>query len=119
MTHHLLEFRRRQLSSSAEQRHAAQLILVGTEPVELPPGVSASDWALERRNWQNPRIRSILGCVDLLDTVLESNYAILHCSPERLREIWVQVRKVTELMRSQLAPLMTEPSCIAELERAR
>ena len=118
MTRRLLEFRHRRKTSSAEAQ-AAQLILVGSEPVELPQGVEASEWALERRNWQNPRIRSILGCVDLLDSVLESNYAILHCSPERLREIWVQVRKVTELMRSQLAPLLAEPSCIPLLERAR
>ena len=120
MSRRLLEFRRRgEPPSDDERRQAAQLILVGSEPVELPAGVSASQWALERRNWQNPRIRSILGCVELLDGVLESNYAILHCSPERLREIWTQVRKVTEQMRSQLAPLLTEPSCIPQLERAR
>lgn len=119
MTRRLLEFRHRGQSSGAEQRHAAELILVGSEPVELPTGVTASQWALERRNWQNPRIRSILGSVELLDEVLESNYAILHCSPERLREIWVQVRQVSEQMRCQLAPLMTERSCIPQLERAR
>ncbi|MFQ5351063.1 MAG: hypothetical protein ACE5EG_11520 [Thermoanaerobaculia bacterium] len=120
MTRRLLEFRRRgESAAESEERRPAQLILVGSEPVKLPPGVSASQWALERNNWQNPRIRSILGCVELLDSVLESNYAILHCSPERLREIWVQVRKVTEQMRGQLAPLLTEPSCIAALERSR
>ena len=120
MTRRLLEFRRHGRPPSDDaRRRAAQLILVGSEPVELPLGVSASQWALERRNWQNPRIRSILGCVELLDSVMESNYAILHCSPERLREIWTQVRKVSEQMRSQLAPLMTEPSCVPELERAR
>ena len=81
MTRRLLEFRRRGQTSGSEHRHAAELILVGSEPVELPAGVSAAKWALERRNWQNPRIRSILGCVELLDSVLESNYAILHCSP--------------------------------------
>jgi hypothetical protein len=120
VTRRLLEFRRRRRPfPGSEEGDAAQLILVGSEPVELPHGVSASQWALERRNWQNPRIRSILGCVDLLDSVLESNYAILHCSPERLREIWAHVRKVSELMRGQLAPLLIEPSCIPELERAR
>ena len=120
MSRRLLEFRRRgQPPSMGDQARAAQLILVGSEPVELPQGVSAGQWALERRNWQNPRIRSVLGCVELLDGVLESNYAILHCSPERLREIWVQVRKVTEQIRNQLAPLLSEPSCIPRLERAR
>jgi len=119
VTRRLLEFRRRGQAPGAARRHAAELILVGNEPVELPPGVAVSKWALERRNWQNPRIRSILGCVELLDDVMESNYAILHCSPERLREIWLQVRKVTEQMRSQFAPLMTEPSCIPQLESAR
>ncbi len=120
MSHRLLEFRRRgRRPRGSEEIDAAQLILVGSEPVELPAGVSAARWALERRNWQNPRIRSILGCVDLLDGVLESNYALLHCSPERLREIWGQVRKVSELMRGQLAPLLTEPSCVPQLERAR
>jgi hypothetical protein len=120
VTRRLLEFRRRgQRPSDDDRRRAAQLILVGSEPVELPQGVSASQWALERRNWQNPRIRSILGCVDLLDGVMESNYSILHCSPERLREIWTQVRQVSEQMRCQLAPLMIEPSCVPELERSR
>ena len=97
----------------------AQLIVVGGEAVELPASVTTAEWALERQKWQNPRIRSILGCVDLLDEVLESNYAILHCSPERLREIWVQVRRVSELIRVQLAPLLEGPSCIPRLERAR
>jgi hypothetical protein len=119
LTRRLLEFRRRGESPGEDRRRSAELILVGSEPVELPPGVSASKWALERRSCQNPRIRSILGCVELLDDVLESNYAILHCSPERLREIWAQVRKVTEQMRNQLGPLMSEPSCIPPLERAR
>jgi hypothetical protein len=119
VTRRLLEFRRRSHLPGSDESEIPQLILVGSDPVELPPGVAASQWALERRNWQNPRIRSILGCVDLLDGVLESNYAILHCSPERLREIWTQVRKVSEQMRTQLLPLMTEPSCIPQLERAR
>lgn len=121
MSRRLLEFHRRGAPAldGDEGLAAAQLILVGSEPVELPQGTSASQWALERRNWQNPRIRSILGCVDLLDGVLESNYAILHCSPERLREIWVQVRKVAELIRGELAPMLAEPSCIPQLELAR
>ena len=85
----------------------------------MPEGVSASDWALERISVQNPRIRSFLGCIRLLEGVLESNYALLHCSPERLLDIWGKVRQVTELIRTQLKPLLQIPSRIPRLEEAR
>ena len=86
---------------------------------KLPEGVTLGEWNLERIRWQNPRIRSLLGCSRLLDGVLESNYSILHCSPERLREIWRKVRQVAELIRTQLAPLMDAKSVFPELEEAR
>ncbi len=78
-----------------------------------------ADWTLERIHWQNPRIRALLGCSRLLGGVLESNYAILHCSPERLRETWRKVRQVAELIRTQIAPLMRSPSRFEDLEQAR
>ena len=98
---------------------AKQLIQVGNHQIALPLGVTVADWALERVSWQNPRIRSFLGCIRLLEGVLESNYAILHCSPERLLDIWVKVRRVTELIRNKIAPLLRNPSCIPSLESAR
>lgn len=96
-----------------------QVILVGNQPVSLPEGVTALDWALERVNAQNPRIRSFLGCIRLIEGVLESNYALLHCSPERLLDIWSKVRKVSQLIRRQLSPLLDVPSHIPKLEEAR
>ena len=76
---------------SPKPRH---VILVGNQQVPLPEGVTALDWALERVNYQNPRIRSYLGCIRLIEGVLESNYALLHCSPERLLDIWSKVRQM-------------------------
>lgn len=98
---------------------APQIIRVGNHQITLPEGVSVSDWALERTAWQNPRIRGLLGCMRLLDGVLESNYAILHCSPERLLDIWKRVREVAAALREKIAPLLESPSCIPELEDAR
>jgi hypothetical protein len=86
---------------------------------ELPEGVSAADWALERVRVQNPSIRSYLGCIRLLEEVLDSNYAILHCSPERLLKIWRQVEQVCQLMRSELVPTLKERSIIPSLDEAR
>lgn len=96
-----------------------QVILVGSHQIPLPEGVTAVDWALERVNYQNPRIRSYLGCIRLIEGVLESNYALLHCSPERLLDIWSKVRQVAHLIRTQLAPLLDIPSRIPRLEEAR
>jgi hypothetical protein len=87
--------------------------------VELPEGVTAADWGLERVRVQNPSIRSYLGCIRLLEEVLDSNYAILHCSPERLLKIWRQVAEVCRLMRSELLPTLGEPSVIPGLGEAR
>jgi hypothetical protein len=96
-----------------------QVIQVGGNLVELPEGVTALEWALERSSYQNPRIRAFLGCIRLLDGVMESNYAILHCSPERLLDIWRKVRQVAELIRTRLGPLLQVPSRIPDLEEAR
>ena len=96
-----------------------QVIQVGGHQLALPEGVTAVDWALERINYQNPRIRAFLGCIRLLDGILESNYAILHCSPERVLDIWAKVRQIAELIRSRIAPLLELPSRIPALEEAR
>jgi len=96
--------------------HRGQL---GRYEVELPEGVTAADWGLERTRVQNPSIRSYLGCIRLLEEVLDSNYAILHCSPDRLLKIWRQVEQVCRLMRSELLPTLQEPSVIPSLGDAR
>ncbi|HWM92355.1 MAG TPA: hypothetical protein VN493_16440 [Thermoanaerobaculia bacterium] len=96
-----------------------QVIQVGGHMVSLPEGVTALEWALERVNYQNPRIRAFLGCIRLLDGVMESNYAILHCSPERLLDIWRKVRQVAELIRHRISPLLEVPSRMPVLEEAR
>ena len=96
-----------------------QLIRVGDQQVALPDGISFSQWTLEKYRWQNPRIRSLLGSIKLLEGVLESNYAILHCSPARLHEIWRQVLQVADLIRTELAALLDYPSVIPHLEDAR
>jgi hypothetical protein len=100
----------------ATGRHRGQM---GKYEVELPEGVTAADWGLERVRVQNPSIRSYLGCIRLLEEVLDSNYAILHCSPERLLTIWRQVEQVCQLMRSELLPTLEEPSIIPSLHDAR
>jgi hypothetical protein len=87
--------------------------------VELPEGVTAADWGLERVRTQNPSIRTYLGCLRLLEEVLDSNYAILHCSPERLLKIWRQVEQVGQLMGSELLPMLAAPSVIPALGEAR
>ena len=87
--------------------------------ISLPSGMTLADWTVEKIRWQNPRIRALLGCIRLLGGVLESNYAILHCSPERLLEIWRKVRQVSDLIRTEIRPLMTNPSRFADLEAAR
>jgi hypothetical protein len=92
---------------------------IGRHEVELPEGVTAADWGLERVRVQNPSIRSYLGCIRLLEEVLDSNYAILHCSPERLLRIWRQVEQVGRLMRSELLPTLEASSTIPGLGEAR
>jgi hypothetical protein len=91
----------------------------GKYDVELPEGVTAADWGLERARVQNPSIRSYLGCIRLLEEVLDSNYAMLHCSRDRLLKIWRQVEQVCQHMRSELLPTLKEPSVIPSLDYAR
>jgi len=89
-----------------------------SERVDLPEGVTASDWARERDRRQNPRLRCLLGCLSLLQDVSESNFALLHCSPKRLVEIWSRVRRVSATLRSELASLLGRGSLIPALEEA-
>jgi len=96
-----------------------QVIRIGEHRVALPEGVTVLDWALERISYQNPRIRAFLGSIRLIQGVLESNYSLLHCSPERLHDIWRKVQKISLLIRTDIAPLLAAPSCIPRLEEAR
>lgn len=102
---------------AAEQRD--QLTVVGDRPVVLPRGVTAAEWALERSRYQNARIRTLLGAIGLLERVMDSNVAILHCSPARAREIWRQLREVATIVQDRLAPLLRQPSPIPALDEAR
>jgi hypothetical protein len=96
-----------------------QLIVVGDRTLPLPDSVNAAEWALERNQYQNPRIRTLLGTISLLERVHDSNYAILHCSPARLQEIWRQVLQVVEVLRTRVEPLFEQPSVIPKLEEVR
>lgn len=89
------------------------------ESIPLPEGVTPGQWAEEKSFWQNPRIRALLGCSGLLETVYESNQAILNCSPDRLAEIWSTVRQVARLIGDEVMPLLDAPSVIPKLEEAR
>ena len=91
----------------------------GSQQIPLPAGLTLTDWNIEKVRWQNPRIRTFLGCFRLLGGVLESNYAILHCSPERLQDIWRKVRQVGELIRTEMTPLLRSPSQFPAIEQAR
>ena len=105
-------------SRGMEDQRTQHFIQVADNRIPLPEGVTVAEWSLERVRWQNPRIRSLLGCLKLLDQVLESNYAILHCSPERLLRIWQIARQVSNLMRTKVAELLAAPSVIPKLESA-
>jgi hypothetical protein len=76
------------------------------------------EWPLEKVRWQNPRIRALLGSVRTLERVLESNFAILHCSPTRLLEIWDTVRTVCWVVQTEVTPLMEQPSALPDLHEA-
>jgi hypothetical protein len=80
--------------------------------------ITPLEWAIEKTRWQNPRIRALLGSVRGLDSVLESNFAILHCSPTRLLEIWDTVRTVCWVVQTKVTPLMDQPSMLPELDEA-
>ena len=79
----------------------------------LPP-----EWPLEKLRWQNPRIRALLGSVRSLDDVLEGNFAILHCSPTRLLEIWDTVLTVCWVVQTKITLLMEQPSALPDLDEA-
>ena len=64
-----------------------ELTVVGDRTIALPRCVTAAEWALERNQFQNARIRTLLGAIGLLERVMDSNVAILHCSPARAREV--------------------------------
>ena len=76
------------------------------------------EWPIEKARWQNPRIRALLGSVRILEDVLESNVAILHCSPKRLLEIWDTVREVCRVVQTEVTPLMEQPSALPDLDDA-
>jgi|GEM_PF-914345 hypothetical protein len=100
-------------------RNGTHIYWMGDEQVQLPESVSLAEWALEQKNWQNPCIRAFLGCTNLLAGVMESNYAILHCSPERLMEIWRKVQEVVALIQDEVAPLLRTASVVPRLDEAR
>jgi len=85
----------------------------------LPPGVTEAEWQREMGRWQNPRIRAFLGCLRVLGTVLESNVAILHCSPRRLNDLLATVRSVAQTLREDIRLLVDGSSLIPELENTR
>lgn len=99
----------------SEPKRPKQVIMVADQEVVLPPGVSVAEWGLEKTRLQNPRIRSLVGSLGLLDNILESNYALLHCSPERLGFIWRTAQKVAGLMRDELLNLLEASSKIPDL----
>ncbi len=105
--------------ASTSRSRPAAAIQVGQYQVDLPEGVTTADWMLEKVAIQNPRIRAFLGCLELLEEVLDSNFAILHCSPERLLYIQRRVAKVANLIRSEIGPMLKGPSKIPALEAAR
>ncbi|MDX1502147.1 MAG: hypothetical protein R3325_07275 [Thermoanaerobaculia bacterium] len=103
----------------SDHRAGARVIHLADARTKLPEGVTPAEWALERARTQNPRIRTFLVCIRLLEGAHDSNYAILHCSPQRLQEIWVQVGRVAQLIRGDLAASLEPPSRIPALEMAR
>ena len=80
--------------------------------------ITPLEWAIEKVRWQNPRIRTLLGSVKSLDGVLESNFALLHCSPTRLLEVWDTVRTVCWVVQTKVTPLMEQPSALPNLDEA-
>ena len=80
--------------------------------------ITPLEWAIEKERWQNPRIRVLLGSVRSLENVLESNFAILHCSPTRLLQIWDTVRAVCWVVKTKITPLIEQPSALEEIDEA-
>jgi hypothetical protein len=80
--------------------------------------ITPLEWAIEKVRWQNPRIRALLGSVRTLEGVLESNFALLHCSPTRLLEIWETVRDVCSVVQTDVTELMEQSSMLPDLDEA-
>jgi len=97
----------------AQPPHNATIRIVENSRTILPP-----EWPLEKARWQNPRIRTLLGSVRSLDDVPESNFAILHCSPTRLLEIWDTVLTVCSVVQTKVTRLMEHPSALPGLDEA-
>jgi len=104
--------------ASAGSERRDNLVRLDDYQASLPSGVSPGDWATERAQRQNPRIRSFLTAIRLLEDVHDSNYALLHCSPQRLEQIWRQVAKVARLIRGDLAGSLEGGSRVPALETA-
>lgn len=102
-----------------ESRHLTRPVRVGDSIIELPLGVTVVDWLRYKSQVQNPRLRAFLGCINLLEEVLDSNYAILHSSADRFREMRLKVQTVSELIRVDLAPLLEAESPVPSLEATR
>src|SRR5262249_31676151 len=96
-----------------------QVIRIGERRLALPAGVTVLHWAPERINYQNPRIRAFRGSLRLIRGILESNSSLLHCPPERLHDIGRKVRKLMQLIRGEIAPLLSAPPRLPRLEEAR
>lgn len=93
---------------------------MGTEyEIALPEEVSEADWEAERDELQNHRIRVVAASLRMIDDILESDYAFLHCSPERLQETWAILLDVVARMRDEIRSALEPPSRIPELETAR
>lgn len=87
--------------------------------VSLPEGISDAEWKAERDDLQNPRIRAVAGSLRSIDDILESDYAFLHCSPERLEEIWETLLEVVAAMRMDIRTALDSLSNVPAIETAR
>lgn len=91
---------------------------VETHAPSLPGEVTRELWEAEKLRFQNPRIRCLLGCLNLMEAALENDYTLLHCSPARLVEILRKVRLAGASIRDELRPLLQTASRIPALESA-
>ena len=87
--------------------------------ISLPEEVSKTEWETEREGVQNHRIRLVAASLRAIDGILESDYAFLHCSPERLQETWSTLVEVVASLRTEIRNALAVQSRIAKLETAR
>jgi hypothetical protein len=99
---------------SVSERRAS----VEDAPTQLPADVSADEWADERDRLQDTRIQTLMASMEALEKAVDSRRSILHCSSDRLRDIWHQVRIVNAAVRNRIAPLLQQPSIVPALEVA-